>query len=836
MALIRYSREELLRFKGSPLAQKPDGLPSIEQWMESSDQAQRMRRTQGSRGDEHVTNNENGQQRPSLLGMKPLHRTTSAHSEDIGLGPSKPTFTSASRIKTLADISDKGANDDDSLGKDRTKDRMNLGGMGRFGRDKDNDRLRDRNGATNGRQEGESWNTARSRKSLGVSEEGDRVQKNGERDRERWRPEADTDANADAVRRNGMARARFEQPWGREDSVAKEGDGSKLGAARTGWRDRERGAGRQWVNQPVESDPEWMDSQTNDEKKKVHTQEDFQKWKERMKAGNAAAEEKTEPEEPLQVPKENAAKPSKPVTPLAIEGGQEQWFGKWGDMKKPDSTTPDSTPASKPQQTKAKASRFKGFFAPAETPAAADSPTVPPDTVPTAAPSSPPPSAASNDEDRAGFDRILSMLSGTTLGAQSPQPQLTAGPKQLDFFGSGAKPSAPPGLSQHRMDGLDPGRVNLPRSLEERAAFVDAALAPRAAQAEPKPKQLFPFSLAEQGLDAGHTSRPEFEAFGGGRLEEPTPRKDTIHDVLNTQRLHGQPGPQPLGLDNNRQFLLDLMSQTRGPASQPPNPNLIPLQPRSNPLDALSSVERSTRRMPDSEDILPQYRQTTQDGIREMLARRQTNPFPPQMRDVAPKRPPPSFYDEPSLAALQRHSTNEQSRPQITNMGIPQHPPTLDHQYMMKLPPGIGAQQQDRPLAPPPGFGPPPQAHRQPPSFANQPLPFAQGNPSFGAPQPQPQLSQQQQQQQRGMVPPHMYGGHMPPQGPPGFFGVANSAMQGPMPPGFGGQRHQEAFLIQQGHGMGGKEAYGGLGSMEQALLEEYRLRGVGRPQGGFGM
>ncbi len=35
VAAQRYTREELLQLRNSPLVRKPDGLPSIEQWMEA---------------------------------------------------------------------------------------------------------------------------------------------------------------------------------------------------------------------------------------------------------------------------------------------------------------------------------------------------------------------------------------------------------------------------------------------------------------------------------------------------------------------------------------------------------------------------------------------------------------------------------------------------------------------------------------------------------------------------------------------------------------------------------------------------------------------------------
>src|ERR1700722_8218495 len=152
------------------------------------------------------------------------------------------------------------------------------------------------NGRRGTREDGEGWTSVKSRKSLG-QEDGDRGHRNGERDKDRYQKDGDVDNTESASRRIGIGRGRFDQSWNREESGAKDGEGTKTGARGQGWRDRERDRDRdrdrEWNRGGrIEEDPEWMDSPTKTEKKQAHTQEDFQRWKERMKAGATPAEEK----------------------------------------------------------------------------------------------------------------------------------------------------------------------------------------------------------------------------------------------------------------------------------------------------------------------------------------------------------------------------------------------------------------------------------------------------------------------------------------------------------------------------------------------------------------
>lgn len=84
-AITRYTVEELLALRDSPLAKKPDGLPSIEQWIESvsiaptqtsraeadenrvpAEQNSQRRKPQGSRVDDQYSTLDNGDHRPRV--------------------------------------------------------------------------------------------------------------------------------------------------------------------------------------------------------------------------------------------------------------------------------------------------------------------------------------------------------------------------------------------------------------------------------------------------------------------------------------------------------------------------------------------------------------------------------------------------------------------------------------------------------------------------------------------------------------------------------------------------------------------------------------------------
>ncbi|KAF2396734.1 hypothetical protein EJ06DRAFT_533989 [Trichodelitschia bisporula] len=170
-------------------------------------------------------------------------------------------------------------------------------------------------------------------------------------------------------------RVKSEQPWSREDDRFSD------------WRNRDNTT-KEWkgrMDTRVEETPEWMDSPKEDKRvsDQGRTQEDFQRWKEKMKASSAA-------------PEEEKPKPPPPVDPLG------KLFSTWEEKKF------DKPEPARPAPAKGKSSRFVGFFAKEEE-------EQPPAPAPAPAPASP-----RGNEDQEGFQRILQMLGNTSVHPKDP--------------------------------------------------------------------------------------------------------------------------------------------------------------------------------------------------------------------------------------------------------------------------------------------------------------------------------------------------------------------------------------------------------------------------------
>ncbi|KAI9879152.1 MAG: hypothetical protein M1823_006869, partial [Watsoniomyces obsoletus] len=95
-------------------------------------------------------------------------------------------------------------------------------------------------------------------------------------------------------------RSKLDQPWSRYSRGADSMDDTKReGTRHQDWR-RDRGKDRGWDRPaPAEEDPEWMDEPMEEQAAPARTQEDFQRWKERMKAGKNT---NTTTEDVIQIP------------------------------------------------------------------------------------------------------------------------------------------------------------------------------------------------------------------------------------------------------------------------------------------------------------------------------------------------------------------------------------------------------------------------------------------------------------------------------------------------------------------------------------------------------
>ncbi|KAG0635053.1 hypothetical protein HOY80DRAFT_893814 [Tuber brumale] len=348
--------------------------------------------------------------RPPLFETRHLSRPSLA--DDIILGPPKMMFASSStRIPS-------GKFDHDShttslaspvIDEDRESprfERFRMGGSIRLGKEMDKDRperssLRgDHTKRGFGRDDAEGWTSVsrQPRKSFGA-EDGDRFRGAGDRGKRENPWDKDRPPKYD-----NFGREREHRPRGRRDEAS--------------WLLEDRGPGNE--------------DKTGDSKT-VHSMEEFQRWKERMKASNAPEEKKIKVEAPAElVGQENFPKEPKggqqspketedthfaieePATaPAVVENGVDRFFGLWGAPSSSKSPEQDILGNARPETKTAVKSRFTSFFAPQE-PVSPDTPEPP------VAAKIPTPANESSSEDKEGFQRILKILSGVSLGSSEP--------------------------------------------------------------------------------------------------------------------------------------------------------------------------------------------------------------------------------------------------------------------------------------------------------------------------------------------------------------------------------------------------------------------------------
>lgn len=786
-----YTIEQLEHLRDSPLVQKPDGLPAIEQWMElPADQNNNINSTtnrrprSGNHGDTAPTG-EQRSERPSLINvgsMGHFGRRPSMQPEDTVLGPPKLSFTSASRAAKGGDNSEKRgitSIDGDQLG-DRFPSSVRQRGE-RWTRDRDTEGTREKSGFANGgrrpREEGEGWQNVKGRKSLGQEDFDRGFGRNGDRDKVNKDGEAD---NADSgTRRAGAGREKFER-WGRREDT-KEAEGNRFGGTgQGGWRDRERDRGdrgdrdrdrdREWTRggNRVEEDPEWMDTPRNTkEKKQAHTQEEFQRWKEQMRAKDTAPVEKEEPKPDspaTDLPSASTAPAntlSKPALTPSTDVLTGALFGNWGTRIEPTANAPEAV---KVKPKTAQKSKFATMFAKPEEPAVHHEPP-PPNFLASLASTSPPPGVnGTDDEDKQGFQRILQMLGGTNISGNQQPLQGLAPP--MNGTRHGAVPlehhsQSPP---EERLENR-PNRQPAQRSLEQQA-MLENILAPRPSAPETRPPQNR-FNVAspdnghmeQYGLPRPESNRPHDDY----PIQQPPSRNSSAQDA----NLHALLNSRTREV-TNRDFLLNLMQQpSRATPPQPQHHNL----PRPGPGPGLENPNMAYfDQGPPRPQGQPKGRGGPPPGFMDESARFENEMMRhDRIRDMQQR-----FGSGREDPMLQRHNSIGDVPRQMTNMGIPSQP-VPDMQFMGGRPHGMPPTPTERPnIAPPPGFGgpagmrPPPPGIPQgmPPLPGGTPLPPGFGPPSAGM---------------RGMFPGGP-GPNMPPGPPQGYF-PPNQGFGGPPDP-----------------------------------------------------
>ena len=595
----------------------------------------------------------------------------------------------------------------------------------------DGDRRSGRFGGVNGRRyEREDWGT-RPRRNF----DGDDSERRQPRSAEtRWeRRPAGTgfgDETRKEIRDEGLreerrygqrpGRARFEQPWlrGENGGEALEVDGKGQQRSRAWGRDRRSGAD-DW-NARNEQDPEWMDAMEPEEMKQAHTAEDFQKWKERMKADNErhAPPADADVQEALEgmslQEKEPAPKPTQPK----IKPDTDKFFELFGEKKEKEEAPPM-------METKKHKTRFAALFSPPpEEPKSAIEPSLPPNDF-----VEQPDRPASTDADHEGFQRILQMLGGKSKPGVNPMeallnPRLTgsrgdpAGPNPLAglFMGQDLsrseqqKPEAkPPSRSSGGLESLLGPQSPRHDQKRDSAPSKDSDFLLRLMQQskmtpspQPPQQQQAPQSNHVPGIlqmpEALNRSRQPVKSPGGlpSFFDDPA--------IANSQRL-----PPPRGEDFD-------MHQRLGPRLQmqndyPPRPEYpkspqdqLPHHPSamhhppgfdSGPPPSGWAHQQHHQQFPPQQQLPPPQQQGPMHappGIPNPNATRGMPPFPsgPPMPHHNMQMPPP----------LQDNRQPPQPQQRKIPSGGPFPPPG------MQPPPGFMANHPGGP--PPPGFPPMP--------------------------------------------------------------------------------------------------------------------------------
>ena len=564
-------------------------------------------------------------------------------------------------------------------------------------------------------------------------------------------------------RRNGLGRGKSDS-WFRDSAASGNNDApmsqrERIEKAKS-WRDRDpedrpgdrygdrndRNHDRRWDrdrHSRVENDPEWLD-EAADVKTQGHTEEDFRKFMEAMKAtrGGTAPKAEEKPSMSLEKPATDVVTEveQKVVSAPAMEPGPDKFFATYGKSTLEVGTPgADNKDAARPKA--AKSSRFMAFLAPQDDRAKTE-PTTPaagvqPGDKSTAA-------SQQSDAEKEAFALLIQKLqrsgmgSGIQSGGQASQPAVNRFPEPSPF-----------------------------QELQQKSVV-----------ASPEPYQHY-------GNNDAHDD-PRI------RTSQPS-----IHDILSPRPVG--PPVQPPPVSRPEQALQDLLAQ-RHPLSAQANAraahNTAAVNSNTEYLMRLMQGHRDSPDPPRTEQLLRMPQPTKQVSLANLPDREQDyarERSGSQRQQLRGQGGPPGFLDD-----NQFHPADVDNRqpPQPTQiLQRPPPPPGLDHQMHPFHMAGVNhaaaagqmpsqqqqqqqqqQSQQQRHMIPPPGLmtnGPrnvtvPPMPGMYPPP--NFPPPHHGHGPGSFPPGPPP-------------PPPHPDGlvGPPPPrsmQPPPGFFG-------GPPPPGF---------------------------------------------------
>ncbi|KAH8696117.1 hypothetical protein BGW36DRAFT_428141 [Talaromyces proteolyticus] len=754
----RYEIEELLWLRNSPLVTKPDKLPPAEEWMGPIPDPATRRPTNGR----DQAQNENSTRRPSLF-ETPRHISRNSNSEDIVLGPPKTAFSSATRMfgKGSIDATDRTQrfNDSDEAKNDRFNFRDKFL-KDREGTDRELDRRENKYGGPHSRRnEREDWNAGRPRRTFNQDEQDQKPKRNGDAGRWDGRDKPDElvlgrkDKDGRFAGREGLPRGRHEKSWFRDENAPETGEleDEKPFMRSREWRRDRQTTERDWnKGARFDQDPEWMDSTDRDEPKQTqtHTQEDFQRWKERMKAGSAPPvplEEKTGIALEEVAPEDQKTEASRldgelfaaNKHHLPMDTGFEKFFGLLGDAKHTPqevaTTGPGESIKTDPGSSKAsKSSRFATLFSPPP-----ESSVKQPE--PIALEKTQPDRPVSTDADQEGFQRILQMLGGRKSRNSTPQMDSTQSSRPPSYAHPDNRPTPPPGLSS-------PSRDTLNQQQHEFMAAQEG-VAPRALHPPPGMEAMLP----NRDPQTMFRDRDNLLRLMQQVKVSPTPGQHGNPGLPSglPAGLSSQGGPTP-GILN----VPDLLSRPQGMQKVPRNQPFLDDPAIANMQRTEVELHEPSRRPVNGLPVgyfdeipYPGAPQGGQGSTRPAAGGRGPPPMglqrPPGFEQMPPPPPPPPGWA--GQLPPQQPTPNRGMNPNFLNGPMPPHmhgnmPPPPPHNERPPFLRGISGNASGNTFGPPPGMMPPPGYGPPPPS----------GFPPMPPHNPEAMLNISQHQQQQG--------------------------------------------------------------------------------------
>ncbi len=556
-------------------------------------------------------------------------------------------------------------------------------------------------------------------------------------------------------RRDTLSRAKLAQSWFRKDTGDVEEDKAP------DWR-RDRGREREWDRDrsaKVEAEPEWMDSAESEEPFQARTQEDFQKWKERMKAGGAAPLEKIETA--ITSPAVEERPSAKRVVSAAPDDSMDKFFAKF------ESKTTEQKAATVKAHGK---SKFASLFSPATE--QSKQVEFPVQTSTAERPSSAQAAAPSTDADQAGFARILEMLQ-TRSNNPTPQTQEIAKPRTPLYARGGEQKS----VSEAK---------NNPDKLNAFLAGGNTTIDQQQAESSP------PAAQQQRSVE----TRSPLDQHTHTRQQSSINKDEVLLNLLRQASM--APKPQPPHPAGNGMFGISPEAGGRPMTSRP-----TMISPSQTEQNAYRATGRGSMF-----DESPISIYSGEQAPREQGARRPTSGAQPQ------------YTEDPLIALLrgqppqQRPSQPPQQLPQGYLSGL-QRPPGLDQMLRQN---SSWSAQQPQPQQPPRQPSLPPGLANIPRGMPGAPYGQPQQIPAQQAQQPRPQQPQRKYTAESPMqpnLPPGMY----PPPGfmnagpPPGFpGGMANHpAARFGGDPGAQQRAYMEMYGEVGGRGLGLRGGNGGM-------------------------